>query len=603
MVARAVRPSVWTVDISRLPGVRDLRSGRAVLGRGQQRRHRGRAGRPGGAVRPRVPGRRRSPRSRSGFLVLTTVAVMIVTNKTLSPQYLLWLGGPAAALLLLRHQASDRDERPAIRPHRVRAAGCSPCSTHLVYPLLYDGLLGRQGQAMIVVATVVTAAAQRGAGRVHRLGRARWPGASWVLDSGVPAMDDRRVDRPRTRQPPADRLTCQPSVAWTQARRAVIRGGAAGGRAREARTRKRRLWPSCPTNHPPAPSRRTSAPTTGCWRRCTSSTPPTRLGRRDLGRPTSRPTVRRATANGQPTSRPAGARDRGQRRRPAAQPRRAAEPAAHRSRPGPGPGPGRAEGHARPRPPQRPETTARRTPTVERPTAEQGEPARPAPAPAAACPPTRPTRRTGPNVVARGTGPDRAPGAPARTAKNMDISLTVPTATSVRSLPVKLLIDQRVVINNHLRRARGGKVSYTHLIGYAMVQALKTHPEMNNGYESVDGKPTMVVPAPRQPRPGHRPAQARRHPAAAGAEHQELRDAGLRPVLGRVRADGQEGPGRSADRRGLRRHHHHADQPGHHRHQPLGAAADAGPGRDHRRRLDGVPAGVPGLRPRQARRR
>ena len=85
-------------------------------------------------------------------------------------------------------------------------------------------------------------------------------------------------------------------------------------------------------------------------------------------------------------------------------------------------------------------------------------------------------------------------GAPARTAKNMDVSLAVPTATSVRSLPVKLLIDQRVVINNHLRRARGGKVSYTHLIGYAMVQALKTHPEMNNGYESVDGKPTMVVP-------------------------------------------------------------------------------------------------------------
>ncbi|MBA3528523.1 MAG: 2-oxo acid dehydrogenase subunit E2, partial [Propionibacteriaceae bacterium] len=86
-------------------------------------------------------------------------------------------------------------------------------------------------------------------------------------------------------------------------------------------------------------------------------------------------------------------------------------------------------------------------------------------------------------------------GAPARTAKNMDISLSVPTATSVRSLPVKLMIDQRVVINNHLRRARGGKVSYTHLIGYAMVQALKTVPAMNNGYEVIDGKPTMVVPA------------------------------------------------------------------------------------------------------------
>lgn len=85
-------------------------------------------------------------------------------------------------------------------------------------------------------------------------------------------------------------------------------------------------------------------------------------------------------------------------------------------------------------------------------------------------------------------------GTPARTAKNMEVSLSVPTATSVRSLPVKLLIDQRVVINNHLRRARGGKVSFTHLIGFAMVQALKTHPEMNNGYEVVDGKPNMIVP-------------------------------------------------------------------------------------------------------------
>ena len=51
------------------------------------------------------------------------------------------------------------------------------------------------------------------------------------------------------------------------------------------------------------------------------------------------------------------------------------------------------------------------------------------------------------------------------------------------------------MINNHLRRARGGKVSYTHIIGYAMVQALKTMPAMNNGYDVIDGKPTLVVPA------------------------------------------------------------------------------------------------------------
>jgi 2-oxoglutarate decarboxylase len=86
-------------------------------------------------------------------------------------------------------------------------------------------------------------------------------------------------------------------------------------------------------------------------------------------------------------------------------------------------------------------------------------------------------------------------GAPARTAQNMDASLAVPTATSVRSVPVKLLWDNRVVINNHLARARGGKVSFTHLIGYALVKALKAMPEMNVGFDIVDGKPTLIQPA------------------------------------------------------------------------------------------------------------
>ncbi len=86
-------------------------------------------------------------------------------------------------------------------------------------------------------------------------------------------------------------------------------------------------------------------------------------------------------------------------------------------------------------------------------------------------------------------------GAPARTAKNMDTSLTVPTATSVRSVPVKLLWDNRTVINNHLARARGGKVSFTHIIGFAMVKALTSMPEMNNGFDDIDGKPTLIQPA------------------------------------------------------------------------------------------------------------
>ncbi len=86
-------------------------------------------------------------------------------------------------------------------------------------------------------------------------------------------------------------------------------------------------------------------------------------------------------------------------------------------------------------------------------------------------------------------------GAPARTVKNMDESLTVPTATSVRSVPVKLLWDNRIVINSHLARARGGKVSFTHLIGYALVRAARSMPEMNVGFEVVDNKPNLVTPA------------------------------------------------------------------------------------------------------------
>ncbi|MGI8645071.1 MAG: 2-oxo acid dehydrogenase subunit E2, partial [Nocardioides sp.] len=86
-------------------------------------------------------------------------------------------------------------------------------------------------------------------------------------------------------------------------------------------------------------------------------------------------------------------------------------------------------------------------------------------------------------------------GAPARTVQNMDSSLSVPTATSVRSVPVKLLWDNRTVINNHLARARGGKVSFTHLIGYALVKALRAMPEMNVSFDVVEGKPTLVTPA------------------------------------------------------------------------------------------------------------
>src|SRR5207247_3072947 len=85
-------------------------------------------------------------------------------------------------------------------------------------------------------------------------------------------------------------------------------------------------------------------------------------------------------------------------------------------------------------------------------------------------------------------------GVAARIVANMDQSLTVPTATSVRAVPAKLLADNRIVINNHLARGRGGKVSFTHLIGYALVKALAVHPEMNRSYAQLDGNAALVEP-------------------------------------------------------------------------------------------------------------
>src|SRR5438093_2660985 len=83
-------------------------------------------------------------------------------------------------------------------------------------------------------------------------------------------------------------------------------------------------------------------------------------------------------------------------------------------------------------------------------------------------------------------------GAQARIAANMAASLEVPTATSARVVPAKLLEVNRRILNNHLGRTRGGKVSFTHLIGYAVVEALARVPAMNSSFAEVHGKPGVV---------------------------------------------------------------------------------------------------------------
>ncbi|MDQ6658097.1 MAG: multifunctional oxoglutarate decarboxylase/oxoglutarate dehydrogenase thiamine pyrophosphate-binding subunit/dihydrolipoyllysine-residue succinyltransferase subunit, partial [Actinomycetota bacterium] len=86
-------------------------------------------------------------------------------------------------------------------------------------------------------------------------------------------------------------------------------------------------------------------------------------------------------------------------------------------------------------------------------------------------------------------------GAAAAVARNMTSSLEIPTATSVRAVPAKLINDNRIVINNFLKRNRAGKISFTHLIGYAIVKAVAGHPNMNRHYAEADGKPQVVTPA------------------------------------------------------------------------------------------------------------
>ena len=79
---------------------------------------------------------------------------------------------------------------------------------------------------------------------------------------------------------------------------------------------------------------------------------------------------------------------------------------------------------------------------------------------------------TRPPVILDGETPEPLRGASARVVENMEASLGVPTATSVRTVPAKLLEINRQILNNQLARDRGGKVSFTHLIGFAVIRAL-----------------------------------------------------------------------------------------------------------------------------------
>jgi multifunctional 2-oxoglutarate metabolism enzyme len=83
-------------------------------------------------------------------------------------------------------------------------------------------------------------------------------------------------------------------------------------------------------------------------------------------------------------------------------------------------------------------------------------------------------------------------GAAAKIATNMEASLAVPTATSVRTIPVKVLEENRRIINNHLILNGQPKASYTHIVAWAIVKSVKDFPRLNSAFVQQDGQPARI---------------------------------------------------------------------------------------------------------------
>ena len=106
-----------------------------------------------------------------------------------------------------------------------------------------------------------------------------------------------------------------------------------------------------------------------------------------------------------------------------------------------------------------------------------------------------PVNGTHPAIAAPAAGEQVEPlrGAAGRIAENMAASLAVPLATSQRTIAVKVMDENRRIINQHRSLGGKSKVSYTHLIGWAIVKALHELPTLNHAYAEKDGQPFRVV--------------------------------------------------------------------------------------------------------------
>jgi 2-oxoglutarate dehydrogenase E1 component len=83
-------------------------------------------------------------------------------------------------------------------------------------------------------------------------------------------------------------------------------------------------------------------------------------------------------------------------------------------------------------------------------------------------------------------------GSSAKILDNMNTSLTIPVATSQRTIPVKLLEENRTLINKFLKKKDLGKISFTHIISWVILKAIKAVPVMNYTFTVINGKPNVI---------------------------------------------------------------------------------------------------------------
>src|SRR5437870_1908586 len=84
-------------------------------------------------------------------------------------------------------------------------------------------------------------------------------------------------------------------------------------------------------------------------------------------------------------------------------------------------------------------------------------------------------------------------GAAARIAENMEASVSIPLATSQRTIAVKVIDENRRMINHQRTLLGKSKVSYTHIIGWAIVRALEYFPGLNHAFTEQNGEPFRIV--------------------------------------------------------------------------------------------------------------